>query len=134
MSGERREEREEAGEVDDGPGAAPTVETVVLVVGVAVTLLLFGYVGAHALATPDGANPTASVVSTDASADGVRTTVALSNPGDIGLSSVTVDVDCGETTRQLQFRHVPADGTRQGTVACPAGSDPSVSVSSWIAV
>jgi hypothetical protein len=119
---------------EEGSDAALKVETAVLVIGVVATLILFGYVGLHALQTPDGANPQGRVVGTTESSAELLTTVELSNPGDIGLASVTLEVTCGEQTRELQFRHVPADGTRRGTVRCPAGTDPSVTVDSWISV
>ncbi|MFC6725977.1 hypothetical protein ACFQE1_16720 [Halobium palmae] len=84
----------------------------------------------------DGAHPGASVVGASETVER-REVVELSNPSDVGLSSATIDVDYGGTTRRLEFRHVPADGERRGTVTCPAGSagsDPSASVTSWIEV
>lgn len=107
-------------------------EGAVVVVSVAVTLSLFGYVGWHAATTPTSATPGASVVDTQTADDGrTLVTVEVYNPASTGLESVTVSADC--TDASLTFEHLPTDARLTGTLVCPSSvEDPSVSIRNWI--
>jgi uncharacterized protein (TIGR02588 family) len=116
---------------DDDPSAA---EWAVMVVSVAVTLLLFGYVAWHAATAPPGATPEAAVAEAETIEDGrLAVTVEVHNPGRTGLDRVTVSVDC--TDESLQFDHLPTDDRRRGTLVCPANAtEPSATVENWIEI
>jgi hypothetical protein len=108
---------------DEGDGSPPVVETVVMVAGVAVTLVLFGYVGAHAVTGPENVPPSATVESANRTPDGVRVGVLFDAGGDAGLESATLSVDCGNSTETIQFRNVPANDRQRATVICPPGTN-----------
>lgn len=120
----------------DGDGDAespPAVETVVMIAGVVMTLVLFGYVGVHAVAGPENVPPSAGVENVNRTADGVRVGVLFDAGGDAGLESATVAVDCGNSTETVEFRNVPANDRQRATVVCPPNaSDPTARVVSYI--
>lgn len=103
-----------------------------MVVSVAVTVLLFGYVAWQAATVPADGVPEATVTGVETTGDGrVAVEVELTNAGRTGLESVSVGVDCAE--EEIDFQHVPANGRRSGVVVCPAGTEePSAEVNSWI--
>ena len=117
-----------------GSDEVSTAEKVVMVVSVGFTALLFGFALWQALTGPGALAPTVSVVGSQQAADGeVVYTVALGNPGDVGLVSATVEAGCADPPTEVTFENVPADGRRVGTVVCPPGTnDPELSVVSWI--
>lgn len=102
---------------------------------VGITLALFGVALWYALTGPGVVDSAVGVVGSHQSPDGdVVFTVELGNPGDVGLVSVTVSAACTDPPTELTFENVPATARRTGQVVCPSGtSDPSVSVSSWVA-
>lgn len=121
-------------EGDTGSGGPSTVETVVMIVSVAFTLLLIGFVVWQALTTPTGVTPTASVTGVQPMADGtVRVAVELRNPNDVGIEAATVEVNCTTPPPEIRFEHVAATGTAAGYVECPGGTtDPDATLASWI--
>ncbi|WP_436930870.1 hypothetical protein [Halosimplex halobium] len=126
----------EPGRDDDTPeeAAVSTMERVVMVVAVALTVGLFGFAVWYAFAGAAAAEPTASVV--DERGSGANATyygVTLRNEGDAGLVSATVSVACPDPRRQVTFENVPANARRNATVGCPPGTGPpSADVVSWI--
>ena len=117
-----------------GEGTPSTAEKAVMAISVAFTVMLFAFVIWQALMTPTGIPPQASVVGTQSMADGgVKVTVRLTNPSDVGLQMATAEVNCTSPPPQIQFQHVPADDYQIGYVKCPSGtSNPEASVSWWI--
>lgn len=117
---------------DDAEGIT-SAEKAVMAISAAFTIGLFVFALWHAATGPGGMAPRATVVdSRPASGGDVVHTVELRNPGDLGLISVTVEAACTDPPVELQFEHVPPGGRRVGTVACPAGTEANLSVSSWI--
>lgn len=111
-----------------------TVEKVVMVVSLTVTVGLFGFAVWQVFAGASMAEPTANVTGVQGEAANVTYYgVSLENEGDAGLVSATVTVDCPEPSRTVTFENVPANGNRNATVSCPANrSAPSAQVVSWI--
>lgn len=105
-------------------------ERAAMIGSVLFTVALFGFVAWHAVTgTGAPAAPEASIATTGEDVYRVRVT----NSADVGLESVTVVVDCGDPPRQVVFEHVPASGTRRGTVDCPGdAATPSVDVITWV--
>lgn len=132
-SGDGGDDDGSGGGSGEGSNGIPTAETVVMAVSVAFTLALFGFALWHALVGPGAVAPTVSVVDSQPAPGGVQYTVVLSNRGDLGLVTATVEADCTDPPVEVVFENVPADGRRTGTVVCPPGTvDPAVSVTSWI--
>lgn len=119
---------------DSGENGPSTAEKAVMAISATFTVLLLAFVIWQALATPVGVPPQAAVVGTQPMPDGgVEVAVRLTNPGDGGLRTVTVEVACTGPPREIQFQHVPADDYQEGYVACPPGmTEPNASVSWWI--
>ncbi|WP_135366511.1 hypothetical protein [Halosimplex halophilum] len=123
-------------DADDTPeeAAVSTMERVVMVLAVALTVGLFGFAVWSAFAGASAAEPTASVAGErGTSANATYYGVVLRNEGDAGLVSATVSVACPEPRRRVTFENVPANARRNATVGCPAGAGPpSAEVVSWI--
>ncbi|WP_436912292.1 hypothetical protein [Halosimplex marinum] len=123
-------------DADDTPeeAAVSTVERVVMVLAVALTVGLFGFAVWSAVAGASAAEPTASVVGErGTSANATYYGVVLRNEGDAGLVSATVSVACPEPRRRVTFENVPANARRNATVGCPPGTGPpSAEVVSWV--
>lgn len=117
-----------------GQQQSSVAEKVLTAISVAFTVALFAYVIWQATFVPNGGVPRATVVGTETLSDGsVRVNVRFANPGDVGLVTATVEANCTRPPPEVQFENVPADGRREGTVVCPAGTTaPNVSVSSWV--
>lgn len=105
-----------------------------MVLSVLFTLSVIAYGGWHMATTPDGTTPNATVVETESIPSGeVAVTIRLTNPGDVGLVSATVEADCSDPPPSVQFTYVPASSTGEGTLVCPSGTTtPNVSVSNWV--
>jgi uncharacterized protein (TIGR02588 family) len=103
-------------------------------VSVVFTVLLFGYVAWQAVQSPGGTHPQVEVVETNEAANGsVLVHVALTNPGDEGLISATVEADCDRPPPDATFEYVPSGGRERGVLVCPPGTTrPNASVSAWI--
>lgn len=114
-------------------GARSRVEVLVMVASVALTVALFAFVVWNGVAGVDGATPAVTVERAGTTDDG-RTLhdVRFSNPGDRGVERATAIVSCGDRPREVTFEHVPPNGHREATVACPAGAgEPGADVVSW---
>lgn len=105
-----------------------------MIVSVLLTVVLFTFAGWQMVSGPTAAQPQATVVGTQTTANGsVVVTVELRNRQDIGLVSATVEADCDTPPPEVGFEYVPADSVRRGQLVCPPGSGtPTVSVSSWV--
>lgn len=103
-------------------------------ISVVFTVLLFGYVAWQAVQQPSGAHPQVEVVGTEQlSNDSVAVRVELTNPGNQGLISATVEVNCDQPPPDTTLEYVPAGGREQGVLVCPPGTtQPEVSVSAWV--
>ncbi|MFC6732979.1 MULTISPECIES: hypothetical protein [unclassified Haladaptatus] len=121
---------EREGDLDSLP------ERVLIVVSTAFTIALFVFVVWQGVATPTFAAPTAAVGNVTPLPNGdLRVAVILENQQNVGLSSVTVAVECDTPPPELTFENVPADDRRLGYVVCPAGTkNATATVSSWIEV
>lgn len=114
-----------------------TFELVIVAVAVAFTVALFSFAAWHALAGATDARPTATVTGV-AAATGNATyyDVSIRNPGDAGVASATVAVECPDPARTVTFENVPANVYRNATVRCPPGggasADATATVVSWI--
>jgi hypothetical protein len=119
---------------DDERTAGDTLELPVVVVSVLLVVSTLGYVGWQATTTAETADPTASVVAVEPTAgeDRVRVEVRLTNRRETGLARAQVGVRCGDTHRSLTFEHVPVAGDTTGSVVCPAGTEPTVQVETWV--
>jgi uncharacterized protein (TIGR02588 family) len=128
---ERHDRQDRGNRQDEEPSAAAKALTGISVL---LTVLLFGYVAWQAVQPPVDAHPQATVVGTDEASNGsVLVRVELTNPGDTGLISATVETDCEQPPPDVTFDYVPAGGREQGVLVCPTGTtDPNVSVSSWV--
>lgn len=117
----------------DGERQVPAVERAMTVVSVGFTLVLVGLVLWQSLTAPTDVRPQVAVTGVETEPAGrVEVAVELLNPGDVGLASVTVELDCATPPPALTFQHVPASGRRQGTVVCPPGTtDPNATVAGW---
>ena len=126
-------DRRDDGQSEQQQGTS-TVDKVIMVISVTVTVLLFAYAGWQIVTPPQGDTPQVSVVGTDTLRNGdVAVTVRLRNPKDVGLITATVESNCSSPPAEVQFSYVPASSTRSGTVVCPAGTtDPSVSIANWV--
>lgn len=124
-------DRESDEEQNQGSSAA---EKVLTGISIAFTVLLFSYVALQAVQPPDGTHPQAHVVGTDEASNGsVVVRVELTNAGNAGLISATVETDCERPPPDVTFEYVPAGDRERGTLVCPAGTTrPNVSVSSWV--
>lgn len=111
-----------------------TAEKVLTGISVVFTVLLFSYVAWQAVQQPVGAHPQAEVVGTEQLSNGsVAVRVQLTNPGNVGLISATVEANCDRPPPDTMFEYVPASGREQGILVCPPGTTrPDVSVSSWV--
>lgn len=114
--------------------AVSTVQRVVVVASVALTISLFAFVAWNAVDDTGDARPSMTLERVGTTEDG-RTlhSVTLANPSDRGLERATVVVSCGDPPREVTLEHVPPQGEQMATVACPPGTDdPPASVTSWI--
>lgn len=118
----------------NGKQKPSTAEKAVMVVSVLVTLSLITYGGLQMVMTQDGATPSAAVVGTEILPNGdVAVTVKLTNAGDVGLISTTVEANCSTPPPSVELTYVPARSTRRATLVCPSGTtSPTVSVSNWV--
>lgn len=121
---------------DGGEGDVETIplaEKVAMAASVLFTLSLFGFALWHSFTGAGTAAPTVGVAGSEETPTGVRYTVELRNPGDVGFVSVTVRAGCTDPPTEVTFENVPAGGRRRATVVCPPGtSDPAVSVLTWM--
>lgn len=119
------------GQQNQGPS---TAEKVLTGISVVFTVLLFGFVAWQAIQPPGGAHPQAEVVGTDEAANGsVLVRVELTNPGNAGLISATVEANCSQPPPDTTFEYVPSGGRERGILVCPPGTTrPNVSVSAWV--
>ena len=115
-------------------GETSTAEKAMMVVSVLFALSLVAYGGWQMATASDGRTPSATVVETESTPSGeVAVTVRLTNPGDVGLVTTTVQANCSTPPPSVQFTYVPASSTREGTLVCPSGTtSPNVSVVNWI--
>lgn len=143
MSPDDPSERDASDSGDDaatqeGIAGGDVLEAGIMIVSALLLVGLFGYIASQAIVAPAAAEPTATVDSVERvppdspQAGSLRVTVSLKNEGETGLSSVEVAVRCGSVERSLSFTHVPARGHKTGTVICPQGTTPDVSVATWI--
>lgn len=114
------------------------LELAIVIASVLLIAATLGYVGWQATVTTADGVPTATVEAIDPMPapddDRRQVTVRLDNRNGTGLSSVRVAVQCGGAERSLAFAHVPAGGSRTGTVVCPDGTVPIAEVVAWIRV
>ncbi|WP_255196186.1 hypothetical protein [Halorarius litoreus] len=110
------------------------LERVIVAMSILLIVGTLGYVGLQAATASEGAEPTATIIAVDPTADiaGQQVTVQFDNRKATGLLSAQVGVQCGSVSRTLSFTHVPAQGHRTGTVICPAATTPEASVETWI--
>ncbi|MFD1512121.1 hypothetical protein [Halomarina rubra] len=110
------------------------LETALSVLSVAFTVALFAFVLYQTVSTPMAADPTVRVLATETTDSGeVLVTVELRNQQGSGLASATVEVACDDPAPDVTFEHVPADGTEEGVVRCPADSNTTdAAVATWI--
>lgn len=117
------------------PDGGELLELAIVVASVLLLVATLGYVGWQATVTTADGVPTATVEAIEpmpaSDDDRLRVTVRLDNRRGTGLSSVQVGVECGDAGRSLAFEHVPAGGSRTGTVVCPAGTEPIAEVVTW---
>lgn len=128
---EQQNQQGQGGQQNEGPS---TAEKVLIGISVAFTLLLFGYVAWQAVQPPGSAHPQAKVVGTEQLSNGsVAVHVELTNPGNAGLISATVEASCDQPPPDTTLEYVPAGGREQGVLVCPPGTTrPDVSVSAWV--
>jgi hypothetical protein len=123
---------------EEGIRIGDLLEASIMIVSVLLLVGLLGYITSQAIVAPTAAQPNATIDSVERlpsespQVGSIRVTVSLENEGETGLSSVEVAVRCGSVERSLLFTHVPARGHQTGTVICPQGTTPTVSVATWI--
>lgn len=133
----RQDERDEQGQGDrqgQQNRSPSTAEKALTVLSIGFTVLLFGYIASQAVQPPAGVHPQAEVVGTEQlSRRSVVVHVKLTNPGNEGLISATVEASCGQPPPDTTFDYVPAGGRERGVLVCPQGTtNPTVSVSAWV--
>lgn len=112
-----------------------TLQTVVILVSVGLTVLLFAYAGWQMVVAPGTAVPPQVAIEETRSManDSVAVDVRLRNPNSVGLVTATVQSDCSSPPPTVQFSYVPASSTRTGTLVCPPGTtNASVSMANWV--
>lgn len=137
-----------SGQTEDGDGSGQTggsgqsnakrktttAQKVVMAVSVVFTLSLIVYGGWQMATAEEAVTPNATVVGTQTMPGGdVAVTVQLTNPGDVGLVSTTVEANCSMPPPSVELTYVPASSTRRATLVCPSGTTaPNVSVTNWV--
>lgn len=121
------------GEVEDATEST-LVQTVVILISAALTVLLFAYAGWQIALAPQADVPEVSVVGTEQLADGsVAVRVQLETPQDAGLVSATIESNCASPPVQVQVNYVPPSSSRTATLVCPPGTtDPGASLVNWV--
>ena len=129
MSDESRDQDEQG----RGPS---TAEKVLTAISIAFTVLVFAFVAWQAVQPPTSGAPRAKTVGVQTGPNGSTLVhVRITNPGNAGLLSATVEANCSQPPPEVAFENVPAGGQEEGVLVCPAGTtDLNVSVSSWIPV
>lgn len=130
----QQDQQDQQGQQDQQNGGPSTAEKVLTGISVAFTVLLFGYVAWQAVQPPGGVGPQAEVTGTEQLSNGsVAVHVELTNPGDTGLVSATVEANCDQPPSDTTLEYLPAGGREQGVLVCPPGTTrPNVSISAWV--